>query len=150
MAKQFRPDSGPDTSNLDKSPSYLDLDTGNILEKAMSPNAASKDVILPAKTYDALMKKLTNIDKSLSKLDKLDKLDDIEKAVRKINDRVDKVEQRLEKTESVVSAVEKSAIFISDKYDDIKKESDAKKETVKKIVETVSDVKTYLMILDQL
>ena len=114
MAKRFRPDSGPDTSNLDKSLSYLDLDTGNILEKA-------KGVILPAKTYDALMKKLTNIDKSLSKLDKLDKLDDIEKAVRKINDRVDKVEQRLEKTESVVSAVEKSAIFISDKYYDIKK-----------------------------
>ena len=88
------------------------------------------------------MKKLTNIDKSLSKLDKLDKLDDVEKAVRKINDRVDNVEQRLEKTELVVSAVEKSAIFISDQYDDMKKESDAEEETDKKIVETVSNVKT--------
>ena len=142
MAKRFRPDSGSETSNLDESLSYLDLDTGNILETATSPNAASKGVILPAKTYEALMKKLTNIDKSLSKLDKLDKLDDIEKAVRKINGRVDNVVQRLEKTESVVSAVEKSAIFISDKYDNMEKESDAKKETVNKIVETVSDVKT--------
>ena len=71
MAKRFRPDSGSDTSNLDESLSYLDLDTGNILVKVTSPNAASKGVILPGQTYDALMKKLTNIDKSLSKLDKL-------------------------------------------------------------------------------
>ena len=55
---------------------------------------------------------------------------------------MDNAEQRLEKTESVVSAVEKSAIFISDQYDDMKKESDAEEETDKKIVETVSDVKT--------
>ena len=55
---------------------------------------------------------------------------------------MDNVEQRLEKTESVVSAVEKSAIFISDKYDDMKKESEAEKETVKKKVMTVSDVKS--------
>ena len=80
MAKRFRPDSGSDTSNLDESLSYLDLDTGNILEKATSPNSSSKGVILPAKTYDALMKKLNHIDTSLSKLDKLDKLDDLEKA----------------------------------------------------------------------
>ena len=142
MAKRFRPDSGSDTSTLDESLSYLDLDTGNILEKTTSPNSSSKGVILPAKTYDALMKKLNHIDTSLSKLDKLDKLDNIEKAVRKINDRVDNVEKRLEKNESVVSAVEKSSQFMSNKYDDMKKESDAEKETVKKIVETVSEVQT--------
>ena len=55
---------------------------------------------------------------------------------------MDNVEHRLEKNESVVSAVEKSVQVISDKYDDMKKESDAEKEPGKKIVETVSEVQT--------
>ena len=113
MAKRFRPDSGSDISALDESLSYLDL------EKATSSSIASKGVLLLNKSYDALMRKLTHTDKSLSKLDKLDNFDEIETAVTKIDTRMDNAEHRLDKTESAVSVVEKSAQFLSDKYDDI-------------------------------
>ena len=55
---------------------------------------------------------------------------------------MDNGEQRLDKTEAVVSAVEKSAQFLSDKYDDMQKESDVEKETVKELVGKVSQAKT--------
>ena len=45
------------------------------------------------------------------------------------------MEQRLDKTE-------KSVQFLSDKYDDMKKESDVEKETVKNLVGKVSQTKT--------
>lgn len=125
-SKRFRPSSGSDTS-IDGDLDYLDLDTGSVIQAASTPHNQDEAVTMSKKSYDALMKKLTTMEKCLRKLDKLDKLDQVEVAVRNMDKRVSKVETRLDKAESVVDGVEKSVSFLSEKYDDYKVERDAEK-----------------------
>lgn len=128
--KRLRPSSASDTSSLDGDLSYLDLDTGGVVRKASTPQASGTHetktkrpsegaVTLTNKSYDALMSKLSKMERCLTKLEKLDKLDEIENAVRRMNSKVVSFEKRLDKTDIVVSGVEKSVEFICAQYDTV-------------------------------
>lgn len=139
-SKRFCPDSSSDTSSINDSLSYLDLDTGNVVKTTSTP--AGRGITLTNKAYDALMKKLNHMDTCLSKLDKLDKLDQIENSVRKMSSRIETFENRLTKNESAISSVERSASFISEQYEDIKTEREAEKVKIKVLDKKVTEAKT--------
>lgn len=139
--KRFRPCSGSDTS-VDGDLEYLDLDTGRVVQGTSTPNNSNETMTLSKKSYDALMRKLTSMEKCLNKLDKLDKLDQIESSVRNMDKRVKRVEDRIEKTEAVVSGVEKGIMFVSQQYDDVKVDRDSDKKLVKSLEKGVSNMKS--------
>lgn len=140
-SKRFRPDSSTDTSSIDDSLSYLDLDTGNVVGPTSTPSVG-KGTSLSNKSYDALMQKLMKMETCLSKLDKLDKLDEIENSVRRMNSRIETFENRISKTESVVTDVEKSVTFVSEQYETMRTEQDTEKVKTKVLDKKVADAKT--------
>lgn len=107
-------------SSVDGDLSYLDLDTGRIQTTARSE--ISEGVMVTHSEFGKMIKKLELIESKFGKLDKLDKIDSMEQCIRNMSVKVSDLESRVQKSESATRALEQSAVFIGEQYDDIIKQ----------------------------
>lgn len=129
-----------DTSGLDGDLSYLDLDTKTVVTAASTPQQGKCD-ILSNKSYDQLMRKITAMERCMSKLDKLDKLDKMEQSVRQMELKMDRFDKRIQKTEDTVNNVETSVKFVTDQYDEIVREKRTENAKLKDMDARVNEMK---------
>ena len=137
-----------ETSSHERDLSILDLDSGKVISSQphSTPRAESKDrkETLSSDAYDTLMKKISVMEKCMSKLDKvdkLDKLDTMEHTVNQMEHKLDSFNERIKKTEDIVSNVEKSVEYVCDQYDTMERERKIDREQIKSINTSVRDVK---------